>query len=434
MCVAILSLGGKPRPTLENMKLMEKGNNDGAGVGWYDPEIQLCRWIKGLDAEGVDRVLRETVPDETHALIHFRMASIGGKHPGLTHPFPLGNPPEGPDGHPVWEWDMALTGTAHEIMIHNGHWAGFDRYMPKQMPDGPWSDTRFVAFAMAEHPEILNLLGGKVAILNRYRPTLVGHGWELVDGCYYSNTYWKPRPAVSYFTGNNSYHYGYMDPDTNRWTYYADDAWDYDKWDKYRFKGATPSVMPERKTPKGNACSIVKADKPVEKSAKEQKKEERRKAHEKRRAESQARKDRYTRETEPLSVMRGDNFPRLHLGKDGKLLPGSTFGDGWVCTPLTGREEWQYDASFRPHQTNGDSGGEFRVSTPTAMLTMELDSRAEADFWFTLEPSDWPDIMDLCLEFNFAPDASWVKPKAPKAVSEAAEVQKALAAEQGKGN
>lgn len=207
MCVALYIPEDVARPSPEDFLKMERANPHGAGVGWYDAEAGVCRWAKGLTAQQVSDLLA-TIPGVA-ALVHFRWASAGGQDKGLTHPFPIGYPPRDDDeGQPDWQWDMALTGTAREIMIHNGHWGAWETWKPKRLPKGPWSDTRLAAYLADVEPQVLAQLGGKVATMNAHRVELRG-SWEQEGGVYYSNKSWK------YSTGRCGI--GYSSSDDEDW-------------------------------------------------------------------------------------------------------------------------------------------------------------------------------------------------------------------------
>lgn len=191
MCVAIILNEPGKRPTLEQLRAMERGNSDGAGVGWYDAEMGTCRWVKGLTAEGLNGIL-DNIPRP--ALVHFRFATVGGNSPELCHPFPVSG-----------DMDDGVIGAASEILIHNGHWSDWDDYYRTfaqevaTPPKGKWSDTRFAAYLMALAPKerdaIAAEVDGKVAILSA-TPEATGvvtrwGDWTDHEGCLYSNMGWS---------------------------------------------------------------------------------------------------------------------------------------------------------------------------------------------------------------------------------------------------
>jgi hypothetical protein len=124
---------------------LERGawkNDDGAGVAWVDQAKKRVCWKKGLkDDKEVLQYIKDTKVPFPLA-IHFRTASVGGKSPALTHPFPIA------EGAPLW-----LEGYAPEVLMHNGHLVKWDDLVLQaglaakdKFPDGPWSDTRALAW------------------------------------------------------------------------------------------------------------------------------------------------------------------------------------------------------------------------------------------------------------------------------------------------
>lgn len=185
MCVAII-ITAEARPTLQDFQNMARSNADGAGVGWATDG--RAHWVKGLQPEDLCELI-DALPRPV--LVHFRFATAGGAIPQLCHPFPI---------------DESMTdevvGSASEILIHNGHWYGWEEYYKtycqeyKSVPAGAWSDTRFAALLMhqfpSERPEIAAEVGGKIALLDGATGEAFywGH-WEEENGIMYSNTYWK---------------------------------------------------------------------------------------------------------------------------------------------------------------------------------------------------------------------------------------------------
>lgn len=124
---------------------LERGanrNRDGAGICWVTPGKKV-NWVKGLksDVGEIKRVIAEkkiTFP----LAIHFRLSSIGGVKPELTHPFPIAKEA------PLW-----LAGSAPSVLMHNGHITNWKNWLvpatlssQEQTPFGPWSDSRALAY------------------------------------------------------------------------------------------------------------------------------------------------------------------------------------------------------------------------------------------------------------------------------------------------
>lgn len=184
MCVLWAVPEGGSIPSEEIVKQGLKSNPDGAGVAWV--EGGKVHWKKGLStSEEIFSILEGKKPP---FLIHARLASIGGKGNELTHPFPVGG-------------DLDLEGSSSiGVIAHNGHWTGWEQdvklylYGGGVMPEGPMSDTRFMALAAARLGDLLDIRyicpsGQKVALLT---PT----------GMWISNpNIWNIEPKDSRWTG-----------------------------------------------------------------------------------------------------------------------------------------------------------------------------------------------------------------------------------------
>jgi hypothetical protein len=160
-------------PTLETLKANQRANNDGGGVAWIDKG--RVRWIKGIaDANDLYRYACQL---PFPFLIHQRMTSAGSAVPELTHPFPIDKGAS-----------LSLRGSAGAVLAHNGTMFGWhealtalerkkDKYGP--LPEGPWSDTRLLAYLMAwDFRKAVNTLGRgeKLAILDAKQGLVICEG------------------------------------------------------------------------------------------------------------------------------------------------------------------------------------------------------------------------------------------------------------------
>lgn len=180
MCVAVV-LMDEDRPTLDELQRMEWQNDDGAGVGWYEGGV--CHWVKGIKAESVDKLI-ETLPRPV--FIHFRYSTAGGTRPELCHPFPVTRAAR-----------LDLSGEAKSILMHNGHWSKWTQVAARrQLPKGPWSDTRLLAWLARRDVRWLAREAddyGKVAHMTKDGEVMLYGKWEKEGGIYYSNTYWRAK-------------------------------------------------------------------------------------------------------------------------------------------------------------------------------------------------------------------------------------------------
>lgn len=156
MCVLVLA--EKKFPTLAQLEKMEKRNPDGGGMAWVHGGV-VC-WRKGLTAKEIFD-LGQHLP--LPLVIHFRMATVGGKQPLLTHPFAI-----------TERSVPSLVGSGEDVLFHNGHWSGWEDMMKaalgrgriSQKVRGPMSDTRAMAVLHYAYgsgiAEMLGVAGQKV--------------------------------------------------------------------------------------------------------------------------------------------------------------------------------------------------------------------------------------------------------------------------------
>jgi len=160
-------------------------NDDGAGISWLAPDPKspknlAVHWQKGLkDDEAVKKfILEEKIPFPL--IIHFRTASVGGTIAGLTHPFPT------VQGVPLWE-----AGAAPEVLFHNGHLHNWDDLVmnvglpsTERFPDGPWSDTRALAWlTYLKGPGVLDFVikSSRVVLMHADTNTLEGEEYDMAE-------------------------------------------------------------------------------------------------------------------------------------------------------------------------------------------------------------------------------------------------------------
>ncbi len=84
-----------------------KANPHGIGIA-FKARGKLWQWHKGLTADETISQL-SSIPTQAEVVIHFRLATHGGRSPGECHPFPL-------DGQNTKQ----LSGKASLLLFHNG--------------------------------------------------------------------------------------------------------------------------------------------------------------------------------------------------------------------------------------------------------------------------------------------------------------------------
>jgi hypothetical protein len=185
MCVILAVHQGLP--TRAELMAAERANRDGAGVAWL--KGGAVHWRKGLTGEEV-ACLIEDGRVRAPALIHFRIATVGGALPALTHPFPV-----------TRTSPLDLEGTAPAVLAHNGHWGGWRsavigmRDRGHEAPGGAWSDSRAMAWAAGVYGHhILDFIapGQRIATLTVRGLKLYGY-WKRQGGISYSNRNFADR-------------------------------------------------------------------------------------------------------------------------------------------------------------------------------------------------------------------------------------------------
>ena len=205
MCV--IAYADVIRPTDDQIRNMWDANKYGGGVAWrvnVDGEARV-RWKKGLDMEEMlemNRVLPMPY------VLHFRIPSNG------TTAGPLGCHPFQIDVEATVDFEGETTGY---VLFHNGFWTGWQDKLQNiaihgfvKLPDGPWTDSRGLAWASYHLGfGLLELSNEKLIAFSPDNTKLFG-AWMAVqqpdeDGVerriLVSNKVWdKPPPTTSLLT------------------------------------------------------------------------------------------------------------------------------------------------------------------------------------------------------------------------------------------
>lgn len=206
MCLLILAK--KSFPSREVLSLGNQHNPHGIGIAWT--ENGRVKWKKGITLEEL-QTMEKRVSGRPH-MIHFRLATVGGKRPELCHPFSVDE-----------RASTALEGEADAVLMHNGHWGNWSKELllaadyNTELPNDPWSDTRAMAFlAHAKGMKFLDSVKEKVVVLHGdgnydvYQPHLfTAHEDLLLSNNIFFRTSHNNKPSVS-----NTYdrvNYGYDD-------------------------------------------------------------------------------------------------------------------------------------------------------------------------------------------------------------------------------
>ncbi len=191
MCVIMVA--NKVRPSDEMIDKAWKANDDGAGIAWREGEGRNKEvvWQKGVMNLEEIRDLIKNVP--MPFVVHFRVASVGGIKPSLTHPFIVNR-------HATLELNGRTKGS---VLFHNGHWSAWQDkaldaaiHSNTRVPEGSdWSDTRAIAWMVhiygAGFMELLSTQKGVLMSPNGMN-VFTGNGWEKVNDVWCSNDlFWK---------------------------------------------------------------------------------------------------------------------------------------------------------------------------------------------------------------------------------------------------
>lgn len=197
MCVIMLAQ--KVRPTEEMIQKAWDANDDGAGIAWRqldskgNPEVHF---EKGLME--IDRVKELCAKLPLPYVVHFRVASVGGVKPTLTHPFPISK-----------DASLLLAGrTKGGVLFHNGHWADWNSkaleaaiHSNNQIPIGDWSDTRAMAWMISIYgPGFMEFLPTQrgVYFTPKRLDLFVGPGWTKINEVWCSNDiFWIRNRSVT---------------------------------------------------------------------------------------------------------------------------------------------------------------------------------------------------------------------------------------------
>jgi hypothetical protein len=179
MCVAVI-VESKNRVPRAHLKAMHEANPHGGGIAWYEGDkAQVVMFRKGVTWEEIDAI-QDKLPRPF--LLHFRIATRGAKIPELTHPFPLG----------MQAFTEDLVGIANMgVLIHNGTWSDFRKFVPGGIDANSVSDTQVAAYVAGQDESVLNEVVWSNAIMKPGGDVIYRGQWTKEDGNLYSNMHWK---------------------------------------------------------------------------------------------------------------------------------------------------------------------------------------------------------------------------------------------------
>jgi len=208
MCVISLVEDGV-FPSKKTLKQMESLNSDGGSIAWLNKNGTKS-YRKGIKAKEVHNLInKKLIPQGVEtAIIHFRIASIGGVKKKLCHPFEISS---------KVDMNLVVDNTTKDLLFHNGTWSEYAdelvEYLKKQkapvtIPRGEYSDSRIMAYLAHKigHKGMAKLVKGwnKVAILTSNGIVKYGKNWCEVKNNECSNNYFVPTKMTTWGGGYNN--------------------------------------------------------------------------------------------------------------------------------------------------------------------------------------------------------------------------------------
>ena len=211
------------RPTLAELEKMEKANTAGGGIAWFAKG--RVNWEKGISAKRIDEILNKV---SLPAVIHFRLATVGGQTRKLCHPFPISEQAE-----------LFKAGTASAVLFHNGHCNDWELYsmVAGVKLKGDVSDTRALAAITFKNQNYkwLDKITGKFVVMDADPETTLRFGWfSEQKGIWYSNLIWDSYRSNTGYAGPGKYRGGLYGGD--------DDFRGSDYWKEFEQADAKPAV------------------------------------------------------------------------------------------------------------------------------------------------------------------------------------------------
>jgi hypothetical protein len=199
MCVIMIAQ--RTRPSDEMIKRAWARNSDGFGIAWResnDKGVSEVVWQKGI--KSVDEAMEIIHKTPLPFACHFRVATVGGPKPTLTHPF-LVNP----------NASTELSGrTKGAVLFHNGHWTEWnDKCLDAAIrsnnkpPVGDWSDSRGLAWMTNIYGRgFLELMTQQKVVVwtaTDFRVFTGKDGFEQINDVWCSNDYfWIGKQKTVY--------------------------------------------------------------------------------------------------------------------------------------------------------------------------------------------------------------------------------------------
>lgn len=184
MCVVLICESEKP--SLEILTQCRNANSHGIGITWLN-ENNKAEYKKGIE---LDELYELTLKLSLPFVLHFRLASCGGKPELLCHPFEI-----------TRESELKLQGECDKTLVHNGHIQEYERLLAaagiyiEKNENNPMSDSRAIAMIAANNNEkFLHYLTGNFVIIDSLEKKIRMFGsFTEENGIHFSNMIWKFR-------------------------------------------------------------------------------------------------------------------------------------------------------------------------------------------------------------------------------------------------
>jgi predicted glutamine amidotransferase len=201
MCVIICIDDGN-FPSKKTLKSAEDMNSHGGSIAWLNKDGTKS-YKKGIKAKEITKIINtKLIPKGVStAIIHFRIASVGGVKKDLNHPFEISS---------SVTLNMENMNTQKDLLFHNGTWSEYTDVLVdylrtdkkyNSIPRGNYSDSRIMAYLahkMGVKKMARKVKGwNKIAVLTSKGITKYGEGWCKYKGNACSNNYFIPfkQPA-----------------------------------------------------------------------------------------------------------------------------------------------------------------------------------------------------------------------------------------------
>lgn len=202
MCIIAYKPVGEKFPSSKKFHAMFENNPDGCGFMYADGDAVVIR--KGFMEYSDFKRAYNSIKDrrDLAVVFHFRIATHGGINKAMCQPFPLSAKTKKLKALET----RAAVGVAHNGIISMTDDARdisdtalfIKKYMPRITRDG----TVFDAAAL---DIIETCIDSRMVILEKSGDAhVLGKGWKLVNGVWYSNTSYETRRKPTFYTSKSS--------------------------------------------------------------------------------------------------------------------------------------------------------------------------------------------------------------------------------------